>query len=146
MKLWFRKRRREWRKVLLQLELNIKYIIFIDWNVLTFSLIYSQIRRLLSCLIFKKVSPPSDLVGSISRFSLNKELSNFNTCFWSRLCCNWKENKNPVFPVMFHGGQKLILHSCGGWILKVLISFLPSNQLNCRRRFDNSGLCYASSE
>ena len=45
------------------------------------SLSHSQIRRLLSCLIFKKVSPPSDLVGSILRFSLKKEFSNFHTCF-----------------------------------------------------------------
>ena len=57
-----------------------------------------------------------------------------------------QKKKIQFFPVMLHGGQKWILHSCGGWVLKVLISFLPSNQLNCRRRFDNSGLCYASSE
>ena len=48
------------------------------------SLSHSQIRRLLSCLIFKKVSPPSDLVGRILRFSLIKEFSNFHTCFVRR--------------------------------------------------------------
>ena len=45
------------------------------------SLSHGQIRRLLSCIIFKKVSPPSDLVGSILRFSLIKEFSHFHTCF-----------------------------------------------------------------
>ena len=48
------------------------------------SITTEQIRRLLSCLIFKKVSPPSDLVGSILRFSLIKEFSHFHTCFVRR--------------------------------------------------------------
>ena len=37
-----------------------KIYYFVDGNVLTFFLIDSQIRMLLSCQIFKKVSPPSD--------------------------------------------------------------------------------------
>ena len=49
------------------------------------SLSHSQIRRLLSCSIFKKVSPPSDNAFHrgqyILRFSLIKECLYFHTCF-----------------------------------------------------------------